>query len=323
MTAVASCGLPPRPGSYHDAPPATVSGGAALVVEPDDGAEAVLQIIRGAARSVHGEMYLLTDDDAVQALVDARHAGLEVQVILEPHPFQADGANQDAYQRLTAAGADVTWASARFALTHAKAIVADGRRAAVMTLNLTHAGLHTNREYVILDEDAGDVAALEAIFAADRVGAAAPQPPPAIRLIASPSSGRAALATLITGTTRSLAIEMEELSDGDMVGAIAAAVARGVGVTVVLPGSGLSSSTEAAARRLGAAGASVRLLAAPDVHAKAIVADGTRLYVGSINLTAASLDANREVGVVLGGDALTAARVAATIAAYWARAEEL
>ena len=109
-------------------------------------------------------MYLLTDGDAVQALVDARQAGLEVQVILEPHPFRADGANQDAFQRLTAAGVDVTWASARFALTHAKAIVADGKRALVMSLNLTHAGLTTNREYAIADSDPIDVGDAVAIF---------------------------------------------------------------------------------------------------------------------------------------------------------------
>jgi phosphatidylserine/phosphatidylglycerophosphate/cardiolipin synthase-like enzyme len=58
------------------------------------------------------------------------------------------------------------------------------------------------------------------------------------------------------------------------------------------------------------------------VHAKAIVADGARLYVGSINLSAASLDSNRELGVIL-DDAAAAARVAATIALDWSRAGEL
>ena len=47
-------------------------------------------------------------------------------------------------------------------------------------------------------------------------------------------------------------------------------------------------------------------LATPDVHAKVIAADGRRLYLGSINLTAASLDANREIGLVLDDPAATA-----------------
>ena len=117
------------------------------------------------------EMYLLTDDDAIQALADARAGGRSVQVILEPHPFGADGANQGAYDRLAAAGVDLAWASPRFALTHAKMIVADGNRALVMSLNLTHAGLTANREYAIVDTDARDVGDAAAIFAADRVAA--------------------------------------------------------------------------------------------------------------------------------------------------------
>src|SRR6185369_14517432 len=110
-----------------------------------------------------------------------------------------------------------------------------------------------------------------AIFAADRLGGEAPAPPAASPLIASPVNGRVALAALIAGAGRSLAIEMEELSDGAFVDALAAAAARGVAVSVVLPGSGRSSGTDAAARALAAGGASVRLLGAPDVHAKAIV----------------------------------------------------
>ena len=39
-----------------------------------------------------------------------------------------------------------------------------------MTLNLTDAGLGGNREYAALDDDAADVAAAEAVFAADETG---------------------------------------------------------------------------------------------------------------------------------------------------------
>src|SRR5438552_1539588 len=57
-------------------------------------------------------------------------------------------------------------------------------------------------------------------------------------------------------------------------------------------------SRSRAARRLVGGGVTVRLVDAPAVHAKAVLADGW-LYVGSANLTTASLDANREVGLAL------------------------
>jgi cardiolipin synthase len=295
-------------------------GAAALIVEPDDGADRILAIIRKARRSLHVEMYLLTDDTAVQALVESRQAGNDVQVILEPHPFQADGDNQAAYDRLGAAGVAVSWASPRFALTHAKLLIADGARACVMTLNLTRAGLTTNREYAIVDDDPTDVSRLETLFAADRVGASASVP--SGRLLVSPGNARSELSALIEGARRSLQVEMEELSDAATVNALVAAAARAVSVTVVLPGTGRSALTSGAARRLADGGASVRVLASPTVHAKAMVADGARLYVGSANLTAGSLDHNREVGILL-DDAATAGQVARAIDADWSRASEL
>ena len=243
-------------------------------------------------------------------------------VILEPHPFGADGANQPAYDRLAAAGVGVTWASPRFALTHTKVMVADGRRALIASLNLTRAGLRGNREYLIADEAPADVGAAAAILAADRLGTASAPPPAGSRLIASPVNARAGLLDLIGGARRSLAIEIEELSDPEATAAIAGAVARGVAVSAVVPGTARSATTQAAVARLVEAGAAVRALLSPTVHAKAIVADGARLYVGSVNLTAASLDDNREIGVVL-EDATLAARVARTIAGDWARAGEL
>jgi cardiolipin synthase A/B len=42
----------------------------------------------------------------------------------------------------------------------------------------------------------------------------------------------------------------------------------------------------------------VRFLDKPYEHAKAAIADGTLVYVGSINYTAGSMDKNREVGVM-------------------------
>ena len=57
-----------------------------------------------------------------------------------------------------------------------------------MTLNLTAAGLAGNREYAAIDDDAADVAAAEAVFAADETGATAGARG---RLVASPDTSRA------------------------------------------------------------------------------------------------------------------------------------
>ena len=62
---------------------------------------------------------------------------------------------------------------------------------------------------------------------------------------------------------------------------------------------------------LARAGIDIRMLDAPYVHAKAIIVDGQSAFVGSQNLTANSLDGNREAGVVL-SDLLAVSRLQAT-----------
>jgi cardiolipin synthase A/B len=299
-------------GSFED-PPAEARATAPLrvLVEPDAGPDAVRALFAGARRSLWMEMYLLTDGATIDALIERRQAGVDVRVILEPHPYQADGANDDAFARLGAAGVLVAWSSPRFALTHAKVAVVDHARLLALTLNLTRSGLTVNREYAVVDDDARDVAAAEALIASDLTGVA-PSSAAAGRLLASPTSTRPALAAALGGAARDIAVEMEELSDVALVSALGAARARGCAVSVALPASA-SPATIDAARRLAAAGVATRLVDTPQIHAKAVVADDW-LYLGSANLTTASLDANREVGLGL-RDATALRLVARTIAA--------
>jgi phosphatidylserine/phosphatidylglycerophosphate/cardiolipin synthase-like enzyme len=145
------------------------------------------------------------------------------------------------------------------------------------------------------------------VFAADETGDVAGA---AGRLVTSPDTSRAAFADLIDGAQASLTIEAEELTDPGIVAALLAARARGVAVTLVWPG---PPDVGAAFAKLAAAGATVRAVAAPAIHAKVVVADGRTLYLGSANFTPTSLDRNRELGLRL-DDAGVARRVAATVA---------
>jgi cardiolipin synthase len=261
-------------------------------------------------------MYLLTDDDALDALCAARRDGREVTVILERAPYRADGANQPAYDRLAQAGVDVLWANARTPLTHAKLLVIDGLRAAIMTANFTRAGLTSNREYLVVSDDPTDVADAQAIIIADRTAADAPAP--VGHLVATPGGARGALTALADGARSRLDVQMEELSDAGLAASLGAAVSRGVTVTVVAPARDRSAATTGALGRLAAAGAIVRVLESPTVHAKAMVADQRRFYVGSMNLTVSSLETNREVGVIL-DDETGARRISSVIAQDAAR----
>jgi phosphatidylserine/phosphatidylglycerophosphate/cardiolipin synthase-like enzyme len=258
------------------------------------------------------EMYLLTDARAVDALAARARAGCDVRVILEPTPYLNEDANQPAFATLAAAGAVVRWSTPRFSYTHAKVLIVDHARLIVMTLNLTGAGLGGNREYAAVDDDAIDITAAEDLFAADETGATAGA---AGRLVASPDTSRAALTGLIDGAAQSLAIETEEMTDSPIVAALLSARGRGVAITLVWPG---PADAGAGFGMLAAAGATVRAVTTPAIHAKVVVADARFVYLGSANFSPTSLDRNRELGLRV-EDPRLALRIASTVSEDAAR----
>jgi phosphatidylserine/phosphatidylglycerophosphate/cardiolipin synthase-like enzyme len=183
-----------------------------------------------------------------------------------------------------------------------------------MTMNAATASLKRNREYLAIDTTAADVKEAEGQFAADFAGKAFV---PSGSLVMAPVNARSSLLTLLNGATTSLDVEAEELSDTQFTTALCSAVSRGVTTRVLLSNHSASSAQTTAVATLKSCGASVASLAHPYVHAKAIVADGKRAYVGSANPTRESLDRNRELGVITAASAAVAP-VAQTVASDFA-----
>ncbi len=276
-----------------------------LLVEPDDGSRALTRAIRAADRSVWLTMYMLTNHTVVHELEYAHASGVDVRVILEPHPYGAtDNPNQPAYDNLMAADIPVHWSGPRFRLTHEKGMLIDGATAYIMTTNFTHAAFTANREFDVVDRAPRDVATVRDVFLADWRGRPyAPRASLDGDLPLSPSDARALLGALIRSARRAIDVYGEELQDAGMERELARAARRGVRVRVTLPAPapGTPDYDAAGVRAVTLAGGRVRRLPRSYlyIHAKAIVVDGRRALVGSQNLSAASLDQNRELGVIL------------------------
>lgn len=300
-------------------------GGGALVttssvtiqVQPSDSGYAVLNAIKGAKKSVHMTMYLLTSNEMIDALVNQKKAGRDVKVVLNQTFPPNGGSNADSYATLKSNGVDVVWAPSAYQFTHAKTILIDGEKLIAMTMNLTYTSPTTNREYIATDTDPQDVADAEKIFDADfrNVNLYLPS----TKLVVSPNNAtgvdaRTRLKALIDSAKTSLDVEAQSLSDETLVQAIIAAKNASVDVKVVLDADTLhTTGQEEALAKLLAAKVPVRGLKNPDIHAKAIVADGVRAFVGSMNLTPTALNANREVGIITDAQA-EAAKVSSVIA---------
>lgn len=286
------------------------TGSYQLFVQPEAHLSPVLHLIRRARTSLRLEVYLLTSSSIVNELKSARSRGVDVRVLLEQHPYRAGRYAQLGYSKLQAAGVPVRWANeSAFTFTHEKSMEIDGATAGIFTFNFSSSGFLRNREFGLIEESTTDARAIATVFDADwnRRSPHVSSPDLAI----SPYNSRRVFDTLIDSAHRTLDLYAEEVNDASIEDHLAKAVKRGVRVRLIVPA---GSSGVDAVHHVGVA---VKLQSSPYVHAKAIVTDGHRLYLGSENISATSLDQNREVGIMLDNSTL-AGFVEDTFTSDWA-----
>jgi len=271
-----------------------------LVIEPDQGLTPIYNLIQSATSSIDMTMYELADTQAQNLLCQAAGNGIAVRVILDQNLEYNN--NLSAYNQLNTCGVQVTWAWTQYDATHEKAIVIDGTNAAIMSLNLTSRYYSTSRDFAVIENDAADVAAIESTFSADFVPQAI-TPPVGDDLVWSPANAKTQLLNIINSAQTSLLVENEEMGYNTIITALENAARRGVAVTVCMTNDNNKYATQLNALKSAGVSISTYAYTAPlYIHAKAIVADyGTasaRAFVGSENFSSASLNYNRELGLV-------------------------
>jgi cardiolipin synthase len=281
--------------------------GVQVYVEPDAGEHPITNAISAAKQSIWLEIYILSDRNVIRSLEEAANRGIDVRVMLEPHPFGGGGSPARTMDQLRAAGAKVQESNPGFALTHEKGMIIDNSTVYIMTSNFSRSALggysgsngFNNREYAIVDTNPQDVQAVTAIFQADwnRTTAQFNNP----NLVVSPINARNSFIALINSAQSTLLVEAEELKDSAIEQALTNAAQHGVQVQVILPApngsSGDNNSQGINAIKQG--GVQVREDSHLYMHAKMMLVDGQKAFVGSENISTQSLDQNRELGIIV------------------------
>jgi cardiolipin synthase A/B len=296
---------------------APTSAGLTLAVEPADDYHSVDQLLARAQRSIDMTMYELADPRSEALLVAAHRRGVAVRVLLD-RDYSGATVNRSAFSLLEEAGVSVRWAPDDV-IFHQKTVTVDDSVSAIMTGNLTAKYYPTTRDFVLVDDQAGAVSAVEQEFADDWDGAPVTSGPGRSGLVWSPGS-QSALAAFIGSARHSVVVENEEMDSITVESALEDAARRGVAVQVVM-----TADSEWDAAFDGLRDAGVRVATYPDsdqalyIHAKAIVVDGDTAFVGSQNFSTSSLQYNRELGVIT-GDPAVVAPLARTLSADFAGA---
>lgn len=293
---------PVEPG-ISTSPTSACKSDCALLTEPDDGIAPVRKMIQSATTSVDLVMYEL-EDSAIEADLSAAHKrGVAVRVLLSPgYEGEPSAVNEAAYDVLRDHGVAVRWSPDYFALTHEKSLVVDDAEALIMSFNFVPKYYPTGRDFGIFDRNTSDIAAMARAFNADWQGSGGAADA-ASDLVWSPGS-RVAITALINGAHDTLDIYNEEMADDGIINALLAAASRGVVVRIVMT---YSPDWKSAFKKLIGAGVDIRTYSASAsryIHAKMIIADGARAFVGSENFSATSLDNNRELGIIISSEAI-------------------
>lgn len=294
--------------------PSVPLGAQALcVVTPSDRVRGlVVDDILKAQKSVLVECYLISDPSIVQALQSARAHGCDVRVIMEETPFGGFSMNQAVRNKLRSSGIDAGWGNRVYSFTHAKYVVIDEVVAWIMTANLSKSAFDKNREILIRTYSQPIVEDLIRIFWADRRR----NPCAAGSLVVSPVNGRQRLLDMLRGSRSSVEITSEVFDDNETCKLLQDLAGRGVIVRVLVAAPERIAVNAIVRSEMEGTGVTVRYLESPYLHAKYIVVDRHLAYVGSHNLSAGSLDENREVGVIT-DDGMVVSTLETTFSGDW------
>ena len=295
--------------------PATV----ALVTEPSAGFAPLYRLIGQAKHSIDVTMYELADASAEHDLAAMAKRGVSVHVILDRREHSRNSAAYDYFRTHRIA---VTWSSSSFEYTHQKTVVIDKSAAVIMTANLTSEYYATSRDFLVVDRNRTDIAAITRVFGADFAHRQV-TPGDGRDLVWSPTDAQRHLLALINGARRTLRIYSEEMGDAAVIDALVAAARRGV--TVQVCGENTDGEYDSAFTRLARAGVRISYFSSPSgfyIHGKVIEADyGTaraQVFIGSENFSSTSLNRNRELGLITTAHPILAS-IARTFAADFAR----
>ncbi|MFZ9462171.1 MAG: phospholipase D-like domain-containing protein [Vulcanococcus sp.] len=294
-----------------------------LLVMPDDGAAAVVELIDAASECLLLKQFKLQSEVVLQALRRAHQRGVEVRVMLNPHTSGGDRWNDEAYNLLESWGIAVAWTSEAFPVTHEKSIVIDGRAALIATFNLADKYFTQTRDYGVVSHDPDVVAEVVAGFEADwqRLSFA---PRLDVGLVWSSIHSRGQMARVIDRASTTLWIQHPKFVDAVILERIVAARERGVKVRVLCGGKhGISDwdifDTFSSLRLMERFGVKIRRQKHLKLHTKLILIDGCAALVGSMNIDRSAFDLRRELGIEIDAPEVVQ-RLQACFAADWQQA---
>ena len=249
-----------------------------VIVAQDQRRDAVLRVIGAARKRLILSVFRCDDLEVIDGLADALRRKVRVEILITGRAKGWQQRLQRLWVLLESMGATLHRYADPVVKYHAKYIVADQGPALVASLNLTRKCFTSTVDFVVTTHDPGVVSGLTRLFDADCGKSEVPLPRGlSKRLIVGPEDARSQFTALIEGARRSIRLIDPDVTDPAIVARLKAKGAAGVEVSLLSRGN-LHGMTP---------------------HGKLLIIDGATAVIGSVSLSALSLDFRREVAIVV------------------------
>jgi cardiolipin synthase len=247
-----------------------------LIVAVEDRRPAVVDVIRAARRDITLSLFRCNDDEIFAELSAAAARGVSVDVLVTSRSRGGQRRRLKLLKAVERTGASVHVYSDPVVKYHAKYLIADDGPAVIASLNLTRKCFERTLDALVVTHDPEIVSGLKRLMAADRDRTPIPADL-SPRLIVGPERARRQLTALLEQARTSVRLIDAKLSDPELVALLKAKRQAGVAVEIF----------------------SAKRLAGLKSHGKIMLIDDRTLVVGSLALSALSLDFRREVSIAV------------------------
>ncbi len=256
-----------------------------LLVEPDAGVGPILAEIKKARFTIDTTIFRFDLPEIENALQAAVARGVQVRALIAHTNSGGEKLLRKLELRLLEHGVTLARSDDDLVRYHGKMLVLDRGLLVVMLFNYTRLDTARSRSFAVFSRNARLVAESLRLFEADMTRQ--PYAPGLDAFVVSPENSRPVLADFIKGARRQLLIYDPKLSDRMMIRLLRERAKKGVDIRII----GKVSKR--------AADLSAQKMPGMRLHARVIVRDGRRAFLGSQSLRQLELDARREIGAIV------------------------
>jgi len=256
-----------------------------LLIQPDDGPEALLSGIRNAKKSIEIVIFRFDRAEIEAGLKAAVGRGVSVSALIAYTNRGGEINLRKLEMRLLAVGVAVSRTADDLVRYHDKLLIIDRRVLYILSFNFTHLDIDHSRGFGVVTRNARLIQEAVKLFEADTTRN--PYTPTLDTFVVSPANARQVLGAFIRKAKKELLIYDPKIADAEMLRALSERTKAGVEIKVI--------------GRVGKQnpGLEVRNLAKLRLHTRTIIRDRRQAFVGSQSLRMAELDSRREVGVIV------------------------